>query len=67
MSFNQTKHIREQRAAQAYVIASEAGEVADTAHRCRECRHFAAVFRPRCNHGDFPVTKNATCARWVAP
>lgn len=32
---------------------------------CRKCRHFAAVFRPRCQHGDFPVTKNATCGLWV--
>ncbi len=35
--------------------------------RCGKCRHFAVVWHPRCQHGDFATTKNATCARWVAP
>jgi hypothetical protein len=60
------RHVAKQRLAQGYVTASQVPVNAETTgKRCGKCRHFGAVFRPRCHHGDFPVTKNATCARWV--
>ena len=68
MTHERSVHITRQRATQGYLMARDAPSTPATAgKRCRKCRHFAAVFRPRCNHGDFPVTKNATCALWVAP
>jgi hypothetical protein len=60
------RHVARQRTAQSYLVASAVPVNPETTgKRCKKCRHFADVFRPRCNHGDFPVTKNATCARWV--
>ena len=58
------RHVSRQRRAQGYMVAS-AVPSGPGAGRCRKCRHFADVFRPRCAHGDFPVTKNASCVLWV--
>lgn len=65
-TISRSTHIARQRTAQDYVYASLVTP-ANSGRPCRKCRHFANVFRPRCNHGDFPVTKNATCSLWVAP
>jgi hypothetical protein len=66
MSAYNERHVAKQRAEQVYLVASAAdADIANRGRRCRSCRHFANVFRPRCQHGDFPVTKNASCALWV--
>ncbi len=66
MTTYKESHVARQRAKQGYLIASAVPvNPQTTGKRCRKCRHFAAVFRPRCQHGDFPVTKNATCGLWV--
>lgn len=61
-------HLRfhHQRSDQGYLIPSQVPVNTEVAgKRCYRCRHFANVFEPRCDHGDFPVKSNATCRLWV--
>jgi len=55
------------RLAQGYLMTRQVSvDPKAVGKRCASCRHFAAVFEPRCDHGDFTVTKGATCGLWSA-
>ena len=55
------------RLAQGYLMTRQVPVTPETTgKRCGSCRHFADVFVPRCDHGDFTVTKGATCRHWAA-
>ena len=58
-------HVARQRERQAYLTAGQANGNPAVAGRCRACRYFADIWRPKCAHGDFPVTRNASCRIWV--
>jgi hypothetical protein len=56
-----------QRLAQGYLMTRQvSGNPEAVGKRCGSCRHFAEVFVPRCDHGDFVVTQSATCRLWSA-
>lgn len=59
------RHIAQQRIRQGYMTAGQARANPDVVGFCRACRHFTDVWRPKCAHGDIPVTRNASCRFWV--
>ena len=65
MRTNEGGYIARRRAAQSYLMPRDVPHDQVIAGKiCRNCRHFAQVFKPMCAHGDFAVVTNAACAQW---
>ena len=66
MRMNEGNLVAQRRNGQSYLMPRDVPRDQVIAGRfCRNCRHFALVFKPMCAHGDFAVVANAACARWA--